>query len=93
MVAPTGNDVASAWASALEARSGVCGISLFDASQMPVRIAAEVRNFDPTSAMTVKDARQSSRFVQFACAAALVGASASTCLIARTASHKIVPLP
>lgn len=69
IVAPTGNDVASAWEAAVAGRSAVGRISLFDASQMPVRIAAEVRGFDPTSAMSVKDARQSSRFVQFACAA------------------------
>ncbi len=70
MVAPTGNCVDDAWRGALEARSAVGRISLFDPADLPVQIAAEVRNFDPTMAMSVKEARQSSRFVQFAAGAA-----------------------
>ena len=70
MIAPTGNGVADAWEAALSGTSAVGRISLFDASTMPVQIAAEVRGFDPTTVMSAKQARQSSRFVQFAAAAA-----------------------
>lgn len=45
-------------------------ISTFDATELPVRIAAEVRGFDPAAAMDAKAARRSSRFIQFALAAA-----------------------
>jgi 3-oxoacyl-[acyl-carrier-protein] synthase II len=70
IVAPTGITVESAWDAAVAGRSAVDRISLFDPSALPVRIAAEVRGFDPSTAMSVKDARQSSRFVKFAAAAA-----------------------
>lgn len=70
LIAPTGNCVEDAWNSALAGRSAVTEISLFDASDLAVRIAAEVKNFDVSAVMDAKEARQSSRFVQFAAAAA-----------------------
>jgi 3-oxoacyl-[acyl-carrier-protein] synthase II len=70
MVAATGNCVSEAWEAALAGRSGVGKISLFDASDYTVQIAAEVKDFDPASVMSLKEARQSSRFIQFATAAA-----------------------
>jgi len=69
-VAATGNCVSESWEAALAGRSGVGRISLFDASDFTVKIAAEVKDFDPSTVMSLKEARQSSRFVQFAAAAA-----------------------
>ena len=46
-VTPVGNDVASTWDALCHGRSGVAGITIFDASTYPVRIAAEVKGFDP----------------------------------------------
>ena len=70
VVAPNGNNVADAWASVLTGKSAAGRISLFDASPLPVQIAAEVHGFDPVGVMGAKQARQSSRFVQFAAVAA-----------------------
>jgi len=70
MVAPTGNCVRDAWEAALAGRSAVDRISLFDPADLPVRIAAEVRGFDAATVMSPKEARQTSRFVQFAAGAA-----------------------
>lgn len=70
MIAPTGNSRSVAWDAALRCRSGAAPISQFDASQLPVRIAAEVKGFDPVPVLGAKVARQSSRFIQFAIAAA-----------------------
>ncbi len=69
MVAPTGNSVCDAWEAALAGRSAIARISRFDPTGLPVQIAAEVRGFDPTTVMGPKEARQSSRFVQFAAGA------------------------
>ena len=66
MVAPTGNCVPDAWDAALAGRSAVDRISQIDASNLPVQIAAEVKGFDVSTYMRPKEARQSSRFVQFA---------------------------
>src|SRR5215472_14952633 len=49
LVTPVGNDVATTWAALLAGRSGGAAISQFDASGFPVRIAAEVKGFDPAS--------------------------------------------
>ena len=51
VVTPVGNDVASTWKSLLAGKSGGAPISLFDASGFPVRIASEVKGFDPLAAI------------------------------------------
>src|SRR3989442_4912844 len=51
LVTPVGNDVAATWAALLACKSGGAAISLFDASGFPVRIAAEVKGFDPADAI------------------------------------------
>jgi beta-ketoacyl-acyl-carrier-protein synthase II len=51
LVTPVGNDVASTWKSLLAGKSGGAPISLFDASGFPVRIASEVKGFDPLAAI------------------------------------------
>jgi len=47
LVTPLGNDGAATWDAVLACRSGVGAITTFDASGFPVRIAAEVKAFDP----------------------------------------------
>ncbi len=47
-VTPIGNDARSSWRAAVAGESGVDFIRAFDASGFPVRIAAEVKDFDPT---------------------------------------------
>ena len=69
-VTPIGADAPSTWASALAGRSGIDFISSFDASGFPVRIAAEVKDFDPTSVASHKEARKLDRYVLFALGAA-----------------------
>jgi len=69
-VTPIGNDVRSAWQSALEGRSGVDFIRSFDASGFPVRIAAEVKDFDPTGVASPKEVRKLERNVLLALGAA-----------------------
>jgi 3-oxoacyl-[acyl-carrier-protein] synthase II len=69
-VSPVGLDAASTWDALIAGISGVDRISLFDAGDQDVMIAAEVKGFDPTVAMERKEARRNDRFVQFAAAAA-----------------------
>ena len=45
-VSPVGNNVKESWESIKVGKSGVDKITLFDASDYPVQIAAEVKNFD-----------------------------------------------
>jgi 3-oxoacyl-[acyl-carrier-protein] synthase II len=69
-VTPLGNDAASTWAAALEGRSGIAEITAFDASESPVNIAGEVKDFDPEGVASPKDLRRLDRNVVFALAAA-----------------------
>jgi 3-oxoacyl-[acyl-carrier-protein] synthase II len=51
LVTPVGNDAVATWDALLAGRSGVTPITRFDASGFPVRIAAEVKEFDPRHAI------------------------------------------
>ncbi len=71
VISPVGNDIASFWQSLKEGKSGVGPITSFDATAFDSRIAAEVKNFDPTQyGISIKDVKRTAKFVQFAVAAA-----------------------
>ena len=69
-VTPLGNDARSTWDGAVAGTSGVDFISSFDPSGFPVRIAAEVKDFDPSTVVSAKEARKLERNVVLAVAAA-----------------------
>jgi 3-oxoacyl-[acyl-carrier-protein] synthase II len=69
-ITPVGNDVASTWKAAVDGESGIDFIRAFDASGFPVRVAAEVKGFDPTSVAGPKEARRLDRNVLLALGAA-----------------------
>ena len=69
-VTPLGNDAPSTWQAAVEGRSGIDFIRAFDPSEFPVRIAAEVKDFDEAAVVGAKDARKLDRNVIIAVAAA-----------------------
>ena len=69
-VTPVGLDVPTTWQALLAGRSGVAPITLFDASEFPTRIAAEVKGFDGEALLGTKRFRRSARFSQLAVAAA-----------------------
>jgi 3-oxoacyl-[acyl-carrier-protein] synthase II len=69
-VTPLGLDASSTWEAALAGTSGIDFIRSFDASEFPVRIAAEVKDFDPTGLVSPKEARRMERNVLFALSAA-----------------------
>jgi 3-oxoacyl-[acyl-carrier-protein] synthase II len=69
-VTPLGHDARTTWEEVVSGRSGVDWIRAFDASGYPVRIAAEVKDFDPVAVVGPKDARRLERNVVLAVAAA-----------------------
>ncbi|MGH2467589.1 MAG: beta-ketoacyl-ACP synthase II [Candidatus Limnocylindrales bacterium] len=68
-VTPIGNDYPTFWRNLVAGVNGGGPITSFDASHYEVRIAAEVKDFDPTVAMDPKMARRMSRFIHFGMAA------------------------
>jgi 3-oxoacyl-[acyl-carrier-protein] synthase II len=65
-ITPLGNTVEDYWKNLLAGTPGAAPIAEFDAGKLPVRFAAEVKNFDPTRYLTAKEAKRNTRFVQFA---------------------------
>jgi len=65
-VTPIGANAPATWRAAVAGESGIDFIRSFDASAFPVRIAAEVKGFDPTQVAGPKDARRLDRNVLLA---------------------------
>jgi 3-oxoacyl-[acyl-carrier-protein] synthase II len=61
---PVGNDVPTFWDSLVAGRSGAGPVTAYDASDQAVRIAAEVKNFDPVASLGRKQVRRTDRFTQ-----------------------------
>jgi 3-oxoacyl-[acyl-carrier-protein] synthase II len=70
IISPIGLTVEEFWTNLTNGVSGVGPITRFDATGFPVRIAAEVKGFDPEDYMDRRTARRLGRVVQFAVAAA-----------------------
>ncbi|MER3544594.1 MAG: beta-ketoacyl-[acyl-carrier-protein] synthase II [Chloroflexota bacterium] len=70
VVSPLGLDAESTWRAIVEGQSGVGPITLFDASNFLVQIAAEIKGYDPTRSMEPKEARRRDRYEQIATTAA-----------------------
>ncbi len=58
------------WQAMLEGKSGVSQVESFDVSEFSVRIAGEVKGFDPLKWLPKREVRKLDRFVQFALVAA-----------------------
>jgi 3-oxoacyl-[acyl-carrier-protein] synthase II len=69
-VSPVGNTVAESWANLLAGRSGIATVTSFDASNLAVHFAGEVKGFDVTQYMPEKEARHMDRFIHLGLAAA-----------------------
>lgn len=69
-VTPLGTGVEAFWRGLASGESGVDWVRRVDLSAFPARIAAEVRDFDPTRFVDRKEARRMDRYTQFAVASA-----------------------
>ncbi|WP_273123221.1 beta-ketoacyl-ACP synthase II [Bacillus weihaiensis] len=68
-ITPLGNTVQASWE---KAKNGISGISLMErvnADQFQVKVAAEVKNFDPAEYMDHKEIKRMARFTHLAVAA------------------------
>jgi 3-oxoacyl-[acyl-carrier-protein] synthase II len=68
-VTPLGNSAPETWRAALAGESGIDWIRAFDPSDFPVRVAAEVKDFDPSGVASPKEQRKLDRNVLLALAA------------------------
>ena len=69
-VTPIGNDVASFWEGLKTGKNGIGPISHFDTTNFKAKLAAEVKDFDPTLYMDKREAKRMDHYCHFAVAAA-----------------------
>jgi beta-ketoacyl-acyl-carrier-protein synthase II len=69
-ITPVGNTAPDTWRAAVAGKSGIDWISLFDPGDSPVRVAGEVKDFDPSELASPKEVRRLDRNVLFALGAA-----------------------
>ncbi len=69
-ISPLGHSAHESWQSAVNGISGVAPITLFDTADYLVKIACEVKHFQPEVALGAREARRRDRFEQFAAVAA-----------------------
>jgi len=89
VVSPVGIGPREFWKSLCEGISGVGAITRFDASSYPVRIAAEVKGFDPLQYLEKKDLKKMDLFIQYGLAAGLMSAEDARLQVTPENSHRI----
>jgi len=70
LICGSGNTKEEVWSNLLASRSSVGPITRFDISSFPVRIASEVKNFDPLKFIEKKEVKKMDIFIHYALAAA-----------------------
>ncbi|NBJ70934.1 MULTISPECIES: beta-ketoacyl-ACP synthase II [Clostridia] len=65
-VTPVGNNVNDMWASLISGKSGIDFVTKVDKEQFPAKVAAEVKDFDPSPFIDKKDVRKMDLFTQYA---------------------------
>ncbi|MEK6671919.1 MAG: beta-ketoacyl-ACP synthase II [Nitrospirota bacterium] len=70
LITPVGIGMGASWDALIHGRSGICSITTFDASALPVRIAGEVKGFDPSLYVEQKEIKKMDKFIHYAMAAA-----------------------
>ena len=69
LVSPVGLNVGESWRNILDGRSGVAPITHFDTTGFPSRIGAQVKGFDVTAHVSLKEAKKMDVFIHYAIAA------------------------
>lgn len=71
LISPLGQNVTESWNNIVAGQSGIARLTRFDSTNYAVKIAAEVKDWDPSVYMLAKEARKRDRYQQFAVGAAL----------------------
>jgi 3-oxoacyl-[acyl-carrier-protein] synthase II len=92
IVSPVGNDIASAWASIVEGRSGIAPVTRFDTNSFPTHFGGEIRELDLTPYVSVKDARRMDAFMQYGVVAGTQAMRDSGLVITETNADRVAVL-
>ena len=88
-ITPIGNTINEFWQNLTNGVSGIGPITQFDASQYQVRIAGEVKGFDPSTFIDSKAVRRMARFTQFSVAGATMAVADAGISITESNAHSV----
>lgn len=71
-ISPVGNSAEDSWNAVINGQSGIGMLTRLDSEQFPVKVAAEVKDFDIEEYIDKKDARKMDRFTHYALAASIM---------------------
>ena len=89
VISALGLDVNTFWTNIINGKSGVSLVESFDTTEFQTKIAAEVKDFDPTAYLEKKEARHMDRFTQFAVVAAQQAVTDSQLKITEENAHQV----
>jgi 3-oxoacyl-[acyl-carrier-protein] synthase II len=69
VISSLGFDIETFWNAIKEGKSGISIVERFDTKDLPTKVGAEIKNFEPGEYMDKKEARRMDRYNQFAMAA------------------------
>ncbi|MGJ9459374.1 beta-ketoacyl-ACP synthase II [Oceanobacillus sp. CF4.6] len=88
-ITPLGNDVNTLWENLLAGKSGIDFVTKVNKDNYPAKVAAEVKDFDPTTFMDKKDARKMDPFTQYAVAASKMAVEDAKLTIDDSNAHRV----
>ncbi|MCM3399224.1 beta-ketoacyl-ACP synthase II [Oceanobacillus profundus] len=88
-VTPLGNNVETMWENILAGKSGVDFVTKVNKDHYPAKVAAEVKDFEPTKYMDKKDVRKMDPFTQYAVAAAKMAVEDAKLTIDDSNAHRV----
>src|SRR4029077_889662 len=89
LICGSGNTKEEVWSNLLAGRSAVGPITRFDTSDFPVRIASEVKNFDPLKFIEKKEVKKMDIFIHYAVGAAQEAMDDSGLKIAASEAERV----
>ncbi len=88
-VTPLGKDIETTWKSIKEGVSGVGFLTRLNPDDYPVKVVAEVKDFNVEDFIDKKDARKMDRFTHYAVAASLMAVKDAALQITEENSHRV----
>ncbi|MDE0753422.1 MAG: beta-ketoacyl-ACP synthase II [Woeseiaceae bacterium] len=89
IISPVGNDVATAWGSVIEGRSGIRMLEDFDCSEFATQIAGTIQDFDIADYMSKRDARRMDIFIHYGVAACVDALKDSGLEVTEENGHRV----
>lgn len=89
MITPLANTAEETWQGFLKGKSGTGRLTQIDPTPFNSKVSAEVKNFDPTKYLSLKDIKKTDRFVQFGIASSKMAMADAKLNLSNEDPHRI----